>query len=322
MLLIAAIPVAAASAVDVPSRWREEWPRTDFAKITVPVSEILSGGPSRDGIRSIDRPEFRPVDQVAMLVDREPVIAFSVNGETRAYPLRILIWHEIVNDVVGGVPIAATYCPLCNAAIVFDRRLDGRTLSFGTTGKLRNSDLVMYDRETESWWQQFTGDAIAGELAGRALVMLPSRLESWERFKTNAPDGFVLVPNNPSSRPYGANPYVGYEGGKVPFLYRGPFPRGIRPMQRVVVVGEKAWSLALLKKQGLISGGDLQLEWIEGQSSALDRNSVHAGRDVGNVIVKRRTADGMRDEPHAVTFAFVYFAFNRDTQVITSLEEE
>ncbi|MDX2145450.1 MAG: DUF3179 domain-containing protein [Rhodospirillaceae bacterium] len=319
-LLIGAIPTVTAGAVEVPSRWREEWPRTDFSKLRVPVSEVQTGGPPRDGIPSIDRPEFRPIDLVTGMADREPVIALSINGDARAYPLRVMIWHEIVNDIVGGVPVAVTYCPLCNAAIVFDRRVEGRTLSFGTTGKLRYSDLVMYDRETESWWQQFTGNAIAGELADRELVMLPSRLEAWEKFKASAPTGFVLVPNDPTLRPYGANPYVGYEGGKVPFLYKGPFPRGIRPMQRVIVVGDKAWSLALLQEKGRIDDGQLRLEWIPGQASALDRDKIAAGRDVGNVVVKRREGDDMAEIPHAVTFAFVYFAFNRDTSIFSTLE--
>ena len=101
--------------------------------------------------------------------ETEPVIGLVVNGDARAYPLKILIWHEIVNDTVGGVPVTVTYCPLCNSAIVFERTVDGRVLDFGTTGKLRNSDLVMYDRQTESWWQQFSGTAIVGAMTGTKL---------------------------------------------------------------------------------------------------------------------------------------------------------
>ncbi|MFC3323608.1 DUF3179 domain-containing (seleno)protein [Mesorhizobium cantuariense] len=111
--------------------------------------------------------------------------------------MRVMIWHEIVNDVVGGIPVTVTYCPLCNTGIIVDRRLDGRTLDFGTTGKLRNSDLVMYDRQTESWWQQYGGEAIVGDLAGRSLKILSSRLESLKSFRERAPEGRVLVPNDP-----------------------------------------------------------------------------------------------------------------------------
>jgi hypothetical protein len=123
--------------------WRAEWPRTDFGKYTVPLSEIESGGPPKDGIPAIDRPRFvNPKDAARWLDPREPVIVFEHRGDARAYPLQILMFHEIVNDVVAGTPVAVTFCPLCNASIVFDRRVDGTLLDFGTTGKLRKSDLV------------------------------------------------------------------------------------------------------------------------------------------------------------------------------------
>jgi hypothetical protein len=136
--------------------------------------------------------------------------------------------------------VAVTFCPLCNAAVVFDRRVDGRTLDFGTTGKLRHSDLVMYDRQTESWWQQFTGQAIIGDMLGRELRFLPARLESFAKFKARAPDGDVLVPNDPNPRNYGRNPYGGYDSAPEPFLYRGEYPGVVAPLARVVAVGGRA----------------------------------------------------------------------------------
>ena len=149
--------------------------KTDFSRHLVPYGEILSGGPPKDGIPPIDDPKLiAPQDADKWLEGQEPVIAIEINGDARAYPLQILTWHEIVSDVVGGVPVAVTFCPLCNAAIVFDARLDGVTYDFGTTGKLRNSDLIMYDRQTESWWQQFPGEAIIGELASKKLTFLPA----------------------------------------------------------------------------------------------------------------------------------------------------
>ena len=154
----ASVPVGA-----TPAQWRiEGWNKTDFNKTSIDFTEILSGGPPKDGIPSIDNPKFVELDKMSDLAGTEPVIGLEINGDARAYPLRILIWHEIVNDVIGGTPIAVTYCPLCNSAVVFDRRFEGKVLDFGTTGKLRNSDLVMYDRQTESWWQQFIGTAIVG----------------------------------------------------------------------------------------------------------------------------------------------------------------
>ncbi|MBL6932202.1 MAG: DUF3179 domain-containing protein, partial [Rhodospirillales bacterium] len=236
----------------------------------------------------------------------------TVNEETKAYPLRILMWHEIVNDTIGGVPVTVTYCPLCNSSIVFDRRLDGMVLDFGTTGKLRNSDLVMYDRQTESWWQQFLGEGIVGEMTGRELKIMPSRLESFERFRKRAPYARVLVANSPNLRRYGDNPYVGYDSRDVPYdFFNGEMPDGIGAMVRVVVVNGEAWSLPLLSAKGVIKpGGGVEISWHAGQNSALDSNNISAGRDVGNIIVRKQDGDKWQDVAHDITFAFVFHAFH------------
>jgi Protein of unknown function (DUF3179) len=293
-----------------PADWRLEWPDTDFSKHGVPLNEIISGGPPRDGIPSIDAPTFVPVAE-AELSDREPVIGLIVDGDARAYPLRILIWHEIVNDVVGGVPVAVTYCPLCNTGLVFDRRVGGQVLEFGTTGKLRHSDLVMYDRTSESWWQQFLGEAIVGELTGTQLVMLPARLESFASFKHRAPNGRVQVPGS-DARAYGTNPYAGYDSAPAPFLYHGLLPDEIAPLARVVRVGDEAWSLALVRRKAPFEVGDLRFTWEPGQASALDAGMVAEGVDVGNVLVERRSADGWTDAVYSVDFAFAFHAFYPD----------
>ena len=295
-----------------PDRWRYAWPQTDFTKTSIDFGEIISGGPPKDGIPSIDAPEFVPVGEADGLAPTEPVIGLTVNGDARAYPLGILIWHEIVNDTVGGVPVTVTYCPLCNSAVVYDRRVAGEATEFGTTGKLRNSDLVMYDRATESWWQQFLGEAIVGTRTGTRLKVLPARLESWERFAKRHPDGRVLVPNNPRMRAYGANPYAGYDSARLPFLYTGDYPDDIEPMARVVAIGNQAWALDLLREQGRIESGDLVLTWEAGQNSALDSRNISEGRDVGNVVAQRRGAEGLVDVPYDVTFAFVFHAFQPD----------
>jgi hypothetical protein len=310
-----------------PISWRLEWPRTDFSKHSVPFAAIKSGGPPKDGIPAIDAPRFerladgKATGSSAALGDTEPVIALSIGEDARAYPLRVLIWHEIANDIVGGTPVVVTYCPLCNAALVFERAVDGRVLDFGTTGKLRNSDLVMYDRQTESWWQQFTGEAIAGAMTGRHLRLMPSRLESFDRFRHRFPRGQVLVPSNPNARNYGRNPYVGYDAtGQKPFLYDGSLPDGIEPMERVVAVEvvpgrHEAWALALLRRRGVIESADLLLQWQPGQASALDKATIPAGRDVGNVIVQRRRDDQLVDVPYDVTFAFVFHAFRPNSPI-------
>ncbi len=315
-LAVAAVLALPAAAGANPMFWAGEWPNTDFSRHSVDLAEIMSGGPPKDGIPSIDDPRFVPVSEVTDLTDTEPVIGVTVNGEARAYPLGILTRHEIVNDTIGGVPVTVTYCPLCNSSIVFDRRVDGQVLDFGTTGKLRHSDLVMYDRQTESWWQQFSGKAIVGKMTGKTLKMLPSRQESFARFRARAPNGKVLVSNQPFRR-YGINPYVRYDSAPFPFLFRGDLPEGIAPMVRVVAVGGEAWSLPLLRKKGTIIQGDLVLSWEAGQNSALDTRVIRRGRDVGNVVVQRRVGDGFEDVVHDVTFAFVFHAFHHEGVIHT-----
>lgn len=312
LVLLAAFllaPISARAGED----WRTAWPHTDFSKHAVALEEISSGGPEKDDIPSIDAPRFASVSEgFTDVAPTEPVISIAVGGDARAYPLRILIWHEIVNDIVGGVPLAVTYCPLCNTAIAFDRRVEGEPLSFGTTGKLRNSGLIMYDRKTESWWQQYTGEAIVGVLTGARLRSVPARLESAERFAKRFPAGRVLLPNDPTARPYGINPYKGYDTMPVPFLYDGSMPDGLPAMTRVVVVGDMAWSLPMLRDKGGWSDGDLKITWAPGQNSALDTRRISEGRDIGNVVVTR---DGT-DVAHEITFAFVFHAFRPDGKIV------
>lgn len=155
--VLSAWAAALGTSMAEPGSWRAEWPRTEFSRHAVPLEEIKSGGPQKDGIPSIDAPRFERLNEgvasgrAARIRDVEPVISLAIGDDARAYPLSVLIWHEIVSDVVGGTPVIVTYCPLCNASLVFERTLENRVLDFGTTGKLRNSDLVMYDRQTESW---------------------------------------------------------------------------------------------------------------------------------------------------------------------------
>jgi hypothetical protein len=318
-----ALAALAVSAVAEPSQWRREgWTRTDFAKASIAWKEIVSGGPPKDGIPAIDKPSFVALARATDLAATEPVIGLEVGGDARAYPLRILIWHEIVNDVVGGKPVAVTYCPLCNSAVVFERSVGQRTLDFGTTGKLRNSDLVMYDRQTESWWQQFTGEAIVGEMLGQELRLVPARLEAFGEFRQRHPDGRVLVPNNPGMRDYGRNPYVGYDSAKSPFLFTGELPKDIEPMARVVVVRrDKEPPLVVTVEHVRLSGplriGPLELSWKAGQASALDAAQIARGRDVGTITVEEIVAGApRRPRPYDVTFAFVAHAFHPSVAIL------
>ncbi|MDA4846905.1 DUF3179 domain-containing protein [Hoeflea poritis] len=320
-LLLAGMLLLPGTAWSDPDRWEREGWSTDFSRHAIAYSEIMSGGPPKDGIPSIDNPSFTAVSEVEDLIDREPVMGLEINGDARAYPLRILMWHEIVNDTVGGLPVTVTYCPLCNAALVFDRRIGGAADTFGTTGKLRNSDLVMYDRRTESWWQQFTGEAIAGELTGMKLELIPSRLESWKNFKTRHPDGKVLVPNNPGMRDYGRNPYERYDTRDRPFLYRGELPEDIPAMARVVLVRDGGDPIAVtmlkVREEGPLERRGLTIAWEEGQASALDTGDIGDGREVGNITVQR---DG-KDVPYDITFAFVAHAFMPETKIEKAASE-
>ncbi len=311
--LFLAVMLFSSAAFADPNFWKFEWPKTDFSRSSVEFIEILSGGPPKDGIPSIDDPIFTHIDQIKGLDDKEGVITVELDGQVKAYPLRILMWHEIVNDTIAGVPVAVTYCPLCNAAIVFDRRLDdGRVLDFGTTGKLRNSDLIMYDRQTESWWQQFMGEAIVGEMNGTLLKIVPSRLESWALVKERHKQAEILIPNNPEGRAYGRNPYVGYAKAARPFLYSGDMPKGIAPMASVLVIGEKAWSVDFLKSKGQLDVDGMVIKWKSGQASALVGDTVFDGFDIGNITVQK---DG-EDVAHHLTFAFAYHAFRPDGKIV------
>jgi len=269
---------------------------TDFSRRTVSWGEILSGGPPKDGIPAVDAPDFESIaagDE--WLEPLDPVISFSHGDVTRAYPLSILIWHEIVNDVVDGQPVTITFCPLCNASIAFDRNFDGQVLDFGTTGRLRNSDLIMYDRQTETWWQQFTGEGIIGTYAGEQLRFLTSQVLSWEDYKASHPDGEVLArPDMP--RNYGYNPYVGYDSTSRPFLFLDtPDPR-LEPVERVLGLTTEtdaiAYPFALLEEAGVVhdtfGGSDLAIFHKPGLASALDSSLISKGRDIGAVAVYDR----------------------------------
>ena len=303
----------AQTLAQAPERWQRAFPETDFSQHAIPFDEIQSGGVPKDGIPSIDDPQFVPVaERTDWLSDREPVIGLSIDGDARAYPLRVLTWHEIVNDTVGGTPVAVTYCPLCNAAIVFEATHEGARLTFGTTGKLRHSDLVMYDRQTGTWWQQFTGRGIVGAHTGDKLTFVPARLESWGEFRDRHPGGRVLVPNDPTARPYGRNPYAGYDSEEQPFLYRGPMPEKLPAMARVVVVGGEAWALDLVRERQRIETDSHVIAWTAGQASALDAREIAQGREVGTVTVQKKTDQGLQDAVYDVTFAFVFKAFHPD----------
>jgi hypothetical protein len=276
---------------------------TDFSIHSVPYSEILSGGPPKDGIPPIDNPTSVSVSEAdEWLEDVEPVIFIQVGDDARAYPIQILMWHEITNDVIGGEPITVTFCPLCNTGIAFVRTVDGQVLDFGTSGRLRFSNLIMYDRQTETWWQQASGEAIAGEMTGTQLDFYPAAMISWQDFKTNHPDGQVLSRETGFNRDYGRNPYTGYDNiNSSPFLFMGPSTPGTLPaMARVLTVETEEESVAypysVLQEAGVINdtvaGQDIVVFWEAGTASALDAGTISSGDDVGTANAFFREVEG------------------------------
>ena len=275
---------------------------TDFSLTSVSYAEILSGGPPKDGIPALDAPQFVEVSSAdEWLADSEAVVAVEIGEKARAYPVQIFMWHEIVNDEIDGIPVSTTYCPLCNTAVAFDRRLDDQVLDFGTTGRLRFSNMVMYDRQTESWWQQATGEAIVGELVGSQLKTIPSPLISWSDFKRTYPDGLVLSKETGFNRVYGQNPYAGYDDeAGTPFAYRGPdTPEILAPLARVVTIDTESETVAypyeVLREVSVINdvvGGDpVAVLWTPGTASPLDAGSVAGGEDVGAATTFSRQLD-------------------------------
>jgi hypothetical protein len=300
--------------------------RTDTSKALVPLDEIISGGPPPDGIPAIDRPAFvSPAGAAAWLVPKEPVLALEVKGDTRAYPLQILMWHEIVNDVVGGVPVTVTFCPLCNSGIVFERVVNGATLDFGTYGKLYKSDLVMYDRQSHSLWAQMEGRAIVGTYAGTRLKLVPANTISFEDWRATHPAGKVLSRETGHRRSYGVNPYQSYDQPKLgPFLFRGELDPRRPPKERVVGIklGEaaRAYPWPLLAERRVVhdrlGDQDLVILYQPGTLSALDDEEIKRSRAVGATgtfsrVVEGRaltfeaTAEGFRDRETGSTWTLL-----------------
>jgi len=278
--------------------------KTNVAKRSVKMSELVSGGPPKDGIPALNNPKFISVaDAGSWLKAKEPVISLVIDGEARAYPLQILIWHEIINDKFKGIPVAVTFCPLCYSAVAFDRRLDGKIHNFGVSGMLRYSDMVMFDRETESWWQQITGEAIVGDLTGKKLKQIPAQIVGFEQFAKAFPEGKVVSKETGYSRNYGRNPYVGYdEIGKTPFLFKGKTDGRIRPMEKIVVVEFDGQSTVYphttTRKMRVINdeigSHRVVIFHTDGANSALDAGTISESKDIGATGVFVPEVDGKK----------------------------
>ncbi len=299
---------------------------TDFTRHTVPLDEFMGGGPPRDGIPPIDEPTFDTVAQAGeYLAPSEPVVEVVAGGEVRGYPLRVLIWHEIVNDTIGEVPVSVTFCPLCYTAIAFDRRFGDQVLDFGTTGNLRNSDLVMWDRQTETWWQQFSGEGVIGQHAGELLTHVPAAIAAFEDFAARNPDAMVLSQDTGVNRPYGENPYVGYDTiDQRPFFpVENLDDDRLPPKQRVVLIDRAGDTVAVpfdaLESAGTIAvdvaGEALTVEFVAGVRSALNYPNIKDSEKRGAARVTDVTGELV---PFDTPFWFAVAAFRPDARIVTS----
>jgi peroxiredoxin len=273
----------------------------------VEPDELVSGGPPPDGIPPLDRPRFLHVGRVDWLAPAEPVAVVRTGGDARAYPLQILVWHEIVNDTIGGSPVAVTYCPLCNTAVAFRRpEIGGKATTFGTSGKLYNSNLVMYDRATQSLWPQALGLAVSGPLTGQRLARLPAQIVAWSDFRASFPAGRVLSRETGFQRPYGHNPYPLYDRkGSSPFLYHGTVDGRLEAVERVLGLsaGERHLAVPYPRLAGRargdlaavnldVGGTPALVLWRAGAVSALDEQSIARSRAVGAAAAFARRLGG------------------------------
>ena len=277
---------------------------TDWARRTIDVSELepgLGGIDPRDGIPPIDTPLFEPISNADWLADTEPGALVRLDDEVRFYPLSILTSHEIVNDRIGDIPVSVTFCPLCNTAITFDRRVDGEVLRFGVSGLLRKSDLVMWDDKTDSLWQQLTGQGIVGTFAGTQLDIVPTAIVSYSEAKESFPQALSLAQDSGGyGRSYGQNPYVGYSSSRAPFLFDGdPDPR-FPALSRVVSVSlnqaDKAYPFSTMVSQKVVNdtvgGTPIVVMWGGNTNDALDGPSIAESDQIGTAIAfERQFAD-------------------------------
>ncbi len=225
----------------------------DLSRSAIPTAEILGGGPPRDGIPALDEPKVVPASESAWK-DEEIVLGLVVGGEARAYPVAILDWHELVNDTLGGRPILVSYCPLCGTGLVFDRRIDGKTRHFGVSGLLYRSDLLMYDRETESLWSQIAARAVTGPMMGRRLDMLRSSFQRWGEWRSEHPETTVLSKRTGHRRDYARSPYGGYARSRD-LMFPAPYDRRYHPKMptlglRIPGEGARAYPASEVAKAG------------------------------------------------------------------------
>lgn len=282
----------------------------DLTGSLIPVNEILQGGPPRDGIPSIDKPIFVSAAQAKFMQPKDRVIGITVNGESRAYPINILNWHEIVNDTIQGRPVSVTYCPLCGTGIVYEGNQGGRTLKLGVSGLLYNSDVLLYDRQTETLWSQILSKGISGPLKGQKLTMIESSQTRWSKWLKQHPNTKVLSTQTGYSRDYRSSPYGNYDNNTNLYFPVSRESRRYHPKERVLGITVNGKTKAYPFKE-LAKLGTTQLkDTFQGQAFTI--NFDVPNRD-GNI----RDAAG-RPVELVNGFWFAWYAFHQDTAVFTA----
>ncbi len=350
----------------------------DSSKSTIPLEDILSGGPPPQGIPALGfsgdhtgavtespAPKFISQQEATWLADEEPVIVLSLNNQSRIYPLQILTWHEIINDTLGGVPITVTFCPLCNSALAFDRRVplskeglealkivnptasterlledflmayqkqeandrkitEGLEVTFGVSGMLYNSNMLMFDSSSSTLWSQLVGEAVVGGLTGTKLLRYPAPIVSFAQARVSFPNADVVSKETGFNRPYGSNPYVGYDKiGSPAFLFDGITDGRLPPKERVITfeIGSEsaAYPFSELREikvvNDVVADEAITVFWQVGTRSALDKDSIADSQDIGAANVFERTLDG-----RILTFSWNDSEFiDRETQSVWNL---
>jgi hypothetical protein len=286
----------------------------------IPLNAIQSGGPPKDGIPSIDHPRFARSDTWDALQydDDNLVIGVEVNGIRRAYPFQVLVWHEIVNDVVDDKALLITYCPLCGTGIVFERYIDDEPVEFGVSGKLYNSDMLMYDRKTDSYWAQVTGTAVVGELTGAVLPLYPMKIMTWGDWKETFPDSEVLTKETGFMRDYGRDPYLGYyESNSVWFSVSATDDR-LHMKERVTGIEVDGPAFGAYADDNVVEFGPVND--VVGETPLLVVADPRAGNSVrvfdreidGQILTFRLSGNGLEDVETGSTWSFAGEAVSGD----------
>lgn len=277
----------------------------------IPPQQIFKGGPAKDGIPAIDKAEFINAHDADFLQAGDRILGIEINGVAKAYPVSILNWHEVVNDAINEVSFTITYCPLCGTGMAFNSDVNGQTLSFGVSGLLYNSDVLLYDRESESLWSQILGKAVTGKYKGTKLGMLPLSHTTWSDWKRHNPSTLVLSRNTGNSRNYDNDPYKGYESSQnLYFPVLNKAPARYHPKERVLglTVGEtyKAYPFIELNKHdrsrftNSVNGKTFIVHWNK------DEQAGHITNNEGILV------------PAIQAYWFAWYAFHPDTLVFTA----